>query len=57
MDFALTEASYAIVRILQRFPSLKLSNEEQVHLVGQEKQTVTIVLRPTDGCKVDLGSG
>ncbi|KAI0165383.1 cytochrome P450 monooxygenase [Hypoxylon sp. FL1284] len=55
MDFSLTEGAYAIVRILQRFPSIRLPADEPVQVAGQEKQAVTISLRPADGCRVDLG--
>ncbi|KAI0838439.1 cytochrome P450 monooxygenase [Hypoxylon sp. FL0890] len=55
MDFSLTEGAYAIVRILQRFPTIKLPAGERVQVTGQERQTVTLSLRPTDGCRVDLG--
>ncbi|KAI2631487.1 cytochrome P450 monooxygenase [Hypomontagnella submonticulosa] len=54
MDFSLTEGAYAIVRILQRFPSINLPVGEPVHVTGQERQVVTISLRPANGCKVDL---
>ncbi|KAI0595974.1 cytochrome P450 alkane hydroxylase [Biscogniauxia sp. FL1348] len=52
MDFALTEAAYTIVRILQSYPTLRLPEGERIRLSGQERQTMTVVLRPTDGCKV-----
>lgn len=55
MDFSLTESAYAIVRILQRFPSIRLPAGEKVQVTGQEKQTITISLRPAEGCRVDLG--
>lgn len=55
VDFALTEAAYAIVRIFQRFPSIRLPEGERVELLGVEKQTVTLVLQITEGCKVELG--
>ena len=55
VDFALTEAAYAIVRIFQRYPSIRLPEGEKAELVGVEKQTVTLVLRITEGCKVELG--
>ncbi|KAI1139096.1 cytochrome P450 monooxygenase [Hypoxylon sp. FL0543] len=55
MDFSLTEGAYAIVRILQRFPSIQLPAGERVQVTGQERQTVTISLRAADGCRVDLG--
>ncbi|KAG8406872.1 hypothetical protein J3459_018591 [Metarhizium acridum] len=54
MDFALTGAAFTIVRIFQRYPSIRLPKEEPVHLVGVEKQTMTLVLQITDGCKVEL---
>lgn len=55
VDFALTEAAYTIVRLLQRFPSITLPDGEKIELAGVEKQSVTIVLRSTTGCKVNLG--
>ncbi|KAK3352624.1 cytochrome P450 alkane hydroxylase [Lasiosphaeria hispida] len=55
MDFALTEAAYTIVRIFQRYPEITLPEGEKVEVVGLEKQTVTLVLQITDGCKVKLG--
>ena len=55
MDFALTEAAYAIVRIFQRYPSITLPEGEKIEVVGVEKQTVTLVLQITEGCKVQLG--
>jgi hypothetical protein len=55
VDFALTEAAYTIVRILQRYPTIRLPEGETVELAGVEKQTVTLVLQIKDGCKVELG--
>lgn len=55
MDFSLTEGAYAIVRILQRFPSIRIPTDEPVQVTGHERQTVTISLKPADGCRVDLG--
>jgi len=55
VDFALTEAAYAIVRIFQRYPSITLPEGEKIEVVGVEKQTVTLVLQITEGCKVQLG--
>ena len=54
MDFALTEAAYAVVRIFQRYSTIRLPQGEAVELVGVEKQTVTLVLQITEGCKIDL---
>ncbi|KAI8961471.1 cytochrome P450 monooxygenase [Daldinia sp. FL1419] len=55
MDFSLTGGAYTIVRILQRFPSIKLPAGERIQVSGKEKQLTTISLKPADGCKVDLG--
>ncbi|KAI0015256.1 cytochrome P450 alkane hydroxylase [Xylariomycetidae sp. FL0641] len=55
MDFALTEAAYTIVRIFQRYPQIQLPEGEKVEMVGAEKQTVTLVLKIKEGCKVALG--
>jgi len=51
-DFALTEASYAVVRVLQRFPRLKLPVGEKVVPTGMERQNLSIFLSSADGCKV-----
>lgn len=55
MDFALTEAAFTIVRIFQRYPSIQLPDGGPPNLAGVEKQTMTLVLQITDGCKVELG--
>lgn len=55
VDFALTEAAFAIVRILQRYPNIRLPANEKAGLVGTELQKVTLVLQIAGGCKVDLG--
>ncbi|KAN0116903.1 cytochrome P450 monooxygenase [Hyaloscypha variabilis] len=52
MDFAMTEAAYAVVRILQRFPNIKLPADEVVRKTGKERQTITLVLSVGDGCRV-----
>lgn len=53
-DFALMEASCAIVRILQTFPNIRLPPGHPVEPTGQEKQRITIVVSSADGCKVSL---
>jgi hypothetical protein len=55
VDFALTEAAYTIVRVLQRFPDIELLEGEKVELLGVEKQKMTLVMSIADGCKVQLG--
>ncbi|KAK8111826.1 uncharacterized protein PG998_008283 [Apiospora kogelbergensis] len=56
LDFALTEAAYAVVRIMQKYPSIRLPKGEAVDLTGVEKQKMTLVLQIKDGCKVELES-
>lgn len=53
-DFALMEASYAIVRILQKFPRARLPPGVPNEPVGSERQNLTIVLSSADGTKVLL---
>jgi hypothetical protein len=53
-DFALTEASHAIVGIIQAFPNLRLPEGLEVIPPGEEKQALTIVVSSADGCKVVL---
>lgn len=38
VDFALTEAAYAVVRILDRFPVIALPDGEKVEPLGLEKR-------------------
>ncbi|KAF2096846.1 cytochrome P450 [Rhizodiscina lignyota] len=53
-DFALMEASYGIIKILQTFPNLRLPPGIQKEATGQERQNLTIVVASADGCKVLL---
>ncbi|KAJ5958206.1 uncharacterized protein N7479_005356 [Penicillium vulpinum] len=53
-EFALTEASCAIVRIIQTFPEIRLPPETPSVPPGEEKQALTIVVISADGCKVLL---
>jgi hypothetical protein len=48
------EASYAIVRIIQTFPNLRLPPGHLREPTGQEKQALTIVVASAEGCKVLL---
>jgi len=54
VDLALTEAAYTIVRIIQKFPTIKLPEGEVMELTGVEKQTMTLVMSITEGCKIKL---
>jgi len=55
VDFALTEAGYVIVRLLQSFADIRLPKGEAAELVGVEKQVMTLVMSIKDGCKVKIG--
>jgi hypothetical protein len=54
VDFALTEAAYTVVRLLQRFQSITLPAGEKVELVGVEKQDMTLVISIKEGCNVEI---
>ncbi|KAH8170137.1 cytochrome p450 domain-containing protein [Sarocladium implicatum] len=53
-DYALMEASYAIIRILQRYPEIRLPPGEPNEPPGAEKQHLGLVLTNADGVKVLL---
>lgn len=53
-DFALMEASFTVVRLLQTFPVIKLPEGEVIEPVGTERQKLTLVLSSADGCRVSL---
>lgn len=50
----MTEAAYAVVRLLQHFSIVQLPPGEKVEVTGVEKQTMKLTLSITDGCKVAL---
>ena len=54
VDFALTEAGYIVVRLLQSFANIKLPDREAVELVGVEKQVATLFISIKDGCRVEI---
>lgn len=54
-EFALLEASYTVARILQVYPKIGLSSAEASVKVGEERQTLTLVVASAEGCKVQLG--
>ncbi|KAI9762274.1 MAG: hypothetical protein M1835_008048 [Candelina submexicana] len=53
-DFALVEASYAVVQILQTFPNMKMPPDQVYEKTGSERQKMTLVMAITDGCVVQL---
>ena len=54
-DFALLEAGYTVARLVQQFSSITVPDGEPDVKVGKEKQTLTLVVTPSDGCWVKLG--
>ena len=54
VDFALIEAAYAVVRILQRFPNIRVPADGTYEKTGKKRQTLTLVLLIGDGCKVQM---
>jgi hypothetical protein len=52
VDFALTEAAFTIVRLLQEFQILRLPEGETVELIGTEKQVMTLVMSIGKDCRV-----
>ncbi|TGO66358.1 hypothetical protein BOTNAR_0063g00380 [Botryotinia narcissicola] len=53
-DSALMEASYAVVRIIQNFPNIRLPPGIPVYSSSMEKQTLIIVVSSAEGFKVLL---
>lgn len=53
-EFALLEASYAIVRLLQTFENIELVDEGTLDRGLLPEHTVTLVVASAKGCKVRL---
>lgn len=53
-DFALLEAGYTVVRMLQVFPHVELPPGEPESIVGKERQTLTLVVASGEGCRLKL---
>lgn len=53
-DFALLEAGYTIVRLLQTFEIIEKSGKGFDMPVGEEKQVLTLVVSSGDGCSVKM---
>jgi len=48
------EASYALIKIIQTYPGIKLASGVANEPVGKEKQSYTIGLYPLEGVCVEL---
>ncbi|POS74692.1 cytochrome P450 CYP4/CYP19/CYP26 subfamilies [Diaporthe helianthi] len=55
-DFALLEVSYTICRLVQVFPHIAIPASERHVDVGQERQTLTLVVASADGCRLSMGT-
>lgn len=55
-DFALLEVSYTVCRLIQTFPHIAVPDAEPHVEVGQERQTLTLVVASADGCRLSLGA-
>ena len=54
-DFAMMEFNYTIIRPLKTFPTLALpADEDTKEKIGAERQRLTMVLSPADGCRVNI---
>ena len=53
-EFALLEAGYVVVRMLQEFRRFEMHIENKDVAVGAEKQEVTLVLASFDGCRIKM---
>lgn len=53
-DFALMEISYTVVRLLLVTSEIALPEHDKAEPIGTEKQRLTLVLMPADGCKVEI---
>ena len=51
-EFALLEASYVIVRLLQTFKDFEFGPGQEIPTPGKERQDVTLILCSADGCKL-----
>ncbi|KAL8669813.1 MAG: hypothetical protein Q9168_005617 [Polycauliona sp. 1 TL-2023] len=51
-EFALLEAGFVVVRILQKFRSFELGPKDKDIAAGTENQEVTLVVASTNGCRV-----
>jgi hypothetical protein len=50
----MTQLAYITVCVIRAFPTMSIPPNEKIELLGVEKQTMTLVLAATGGCKVNL---
>jgi hypothetical protein len=52
VDFALAEAAYTVVRIIQEFASVRIPDDEPAELLGFENQALKLTMLIDQGCRV-----
>lgn len=55
-QFAELEVSYTVCRLIQVFPHIVVPDSEPRVEVGKERQSLTLVVAPADGCRLSLRS-
>lgn len=56
-EFALLEAQYTVVRLLQKFETIEMAAEKPFKFpIGEESQVLTLVVSSGDGCWVRMKS-
>jgi hypothetical protein len=55
-DFAMLEASYALVRLIQRYPYCEVPEGDSGAGVGDEEQLLTLTMSSGEGCWVRMRS-
>ena len=54
-QFAELEAAYTVVRLIQMFETIEMTEDKQFNMpVGEEKQVLTLVVSSGDGCWVRM---
>ncbi|TID24813.1 cytochrome P450 alkane hydroxylase [Venturia nashicola] len=55
MDFAMVEAAFVVVKLLQRYSIIEIAEGEKIEIVGTEKQLLTLTLQVGEGVRLKLG--
>jgi cytochrome P450 len=53
-EFAMLEAKYTVVRLLQTFEHIEAGADRFDRAVGEERQVLTLVVSSADGCEVKM---
>jgi cytochrome P450 len=56
-EFALLLVSYTLARFIQLFPVIQVADGDSGSRIGEERQTLTLVVSCAEGCKVLLKTG